>query len=80
MKQNRFINCERGASGGYTFQKDPKEISLKEMMWVMHGPIVLVQRVSLNIYEKCDEFIRAKKYRFRIITNENGVIPRQKFD
>lgn len=65
LKQNRFVKSERGASGGYTFHKDPSEISLKEVMRVMDGPIALIPCVSLNFYEKCEECISEETCQIR---------------
>src|SRR5690606_10357732 len=45
----------KGAKGGYSLNKDPKDIRLTQVIRLLDGPIALIPCVSLNFYQKCDE-------------------------
>ena len=45
----------KGAKGGYSLNKDPKDIRLTQVIRLLDGPIALLPCVSLNFYQKCDE-------------------------
>src|SRR5690606_28889334 len=45
----------KGAKGGYSLNKDPKDIRLTQIIRLLDGPIALLPCVSLNFYQKCDE-------------------------
>lgn len=45
----------KGARGGYSLNKDPKDIRLTQVIRLLDGPIALLPCVSLNFYQKCDE-------------------------
>ena len=46
---------KKGAGGGYSLNKDPKDIYLVHIMRITDGPIAMVPCASLNFYHKCDE-------------------------
>ena len=50
-----FCTVKKGAlGGGYSLNKDPKEIFLKcNIMRITDGPIAMVPCASLNFYHKC---------------------------
>lgn len=54
LKNNQFLTSKRGSSGGYKLIKDPKDISLTEVMRIIDGPIALLPCVSLNYYSSCE--------------------------
>src|SRR5690606_36851991 len=45
----------KGARRGYCPNKEPKSTSITLGIRLLDGPIALLQCVSLNFYEKCDE-------------------------
>lgn len=47
----------KGAKGGYSLNKDPKDIRMTQVIRLLDGPIALLPCVSLNFYRKCDECI-----------------------
>jgi Rrf2 family protein len=42
----RLINSVRGTQGGYTLSKRPAEITLKEIVHVLEGPLCIVECVD----------------------------------
>src|SRR3569623_2421806 len=50
-----FIYRKKGAGGGYSLNRDPKDIYLEQIMRITDGTIAMVPCASLNFYLKCDE-------------------------
>ncbi|MBU0468269.1 MAG: Rrf2 family transcriptional regulator [Candidatus Omnitrophica bacterium] len=46
LKNAGLINSTRGASGGYELAKNPKQISLKDVIYVLEGSMCLVDCVD----------------------------------
>ena len=46
LKTFGFVQSIRGAHGGYKLAKDPSEISVKDIMQVLEGPLCLVDCVE----------------------------------
>lgn len=55
LKHNRIVKSKRGPKGGYSFLKDPEEITIAAVMRIIDGPIALTSCTSLNFYERCEE-------------------------
>ena len=56
--RNAGLLCsKKGAGGGYSLIKDPKEIVLAQVLRITGGPIALLPCVSLNFYQRCEECI-----------------------
>lgn len=55
LRNAGFLYSKKGAGGGYSLNKDPKEIFLVSIMRITDGPIAMVPCASLNFYHKCDE-------------------------
>ena len=54
LKLNRIVKSQRGPSGGYSFARNPEEVSVASIMRILDGPIALTTCTSENFYEKCD--------------------------
>ena len=52
IKSAGLINSSRGAHGGYTLSRPPEEITLKEIVEALEGPLSLIQCVRSP--ETCD--------------------------
>ena len=50
LKQNRYLRARRGAGGGYRLIKDPKEISIAEVIRLMDGALAPTESVSTYFY------------------------------
>lgn len=57
LKQNKILKSERGADGGYSFLKNPSEITVLEVIRFIDGPVSMVNCVSINYYQKCEDCI-----------------------
>lgn len=55
MRNAGFLYSKKGAGGGYSLLKDPKEINLVQVIRLTGGPISQLPCVSINFYQKCDE-------------------------
>lgn len=55
LRNAGLLYSKKGAGGGYSLNKDPKEIFLVQIMRVTDGPIALLPCVSLNFYRRCEE-------------------------
>jgi Rrf2 family protein len=55
MRNAGFLYSKKGAGGGYSLLKDPKNINLVQVMRLTGGPIAQLPCVSLNFYQKCEE-------------------------
>jgi Rrf2 family protein len=55
MRNAGFLFSKKGAGGGYSLLKDPKDINLVHVMRLTGGPIAQLPCVSLNFYQKCEE-------------------------
>ena len=55
MRNAGFLFSIKGAGGGYSLLKNPKEINLVQVMRLTGGPIAQLPCVSINFYQKCEE-------------------------
>ena len=51
LVQGDFISSYKGASGGYKLKRDPSEITLKSIIELIDGPIVIARCVGMG--EEC---------------------------
>jgi Rrf2 family protein len=55
LRNAGFLYSKKGAGGGYSLNKDPKDIYLVQVMRITDGPIAMVPCASLNFYHRCEE-------------------------
>lgn len=55
LRNAGILFSRKGAKGGYSLNKEPKDIRLTQIIRLTDGPIALLPCVSLNFYRKCDE-------------------------
>ncbi|MBS1525688.1 MAG: Rrf2 family transcriptional regulator [Bacteroidetes bacterium] len=55
LRNAGFLYSKKGAGGGYSLNKDPRDIYLVSIMRITDGPIAMVPCASLNFYHKCEE-------------------------
>ncbi len=55
MRNAGYLYSKKGAGGGYSLNKDPKDIFLADILRITDGPIAMVPCASLKFYRKCDE-------------------------
>lgn len=54
LKKGGVLGSKKGKGGGYYFIKPPESIPLAKVIRIIDGPIALLQCVSLNFYEPCE--------------------------
>jgi Rrf2 family protein len=55
LRNAGYLYSKKGAGGGYSLNKDPKEIFLVSILRITGGPIAMVPCASLNFFHKCEE-------------------------
>ena len=50
-----FIASVRGRNGGYVLIKEPREVSLSELMRLIDGPIAPLPCLSRKAYQRCED-------------------------
>jgi len=55
LRRHNILGSKMGVNGGYYLLKQPKDITLSEIMRLTDGPIAMIPCASLNFYEKCDD-------------------------
>jgi Rrf2 family protein len=54
LKNNGYLSSKLGKNGGYFLVKDPKEITLLEIVRLFEGSIALLRCTSEKYYEPCE--------------------------
>lgn len=57
LRNAGLLYSKKGAGGGYGLIKDPKEISVVQVLRLTGGPVALLPCVSLNFYQPCQECV-----------------------
>lgn len=65
LKTHQVVKSLRGAEGGYSLAKDPKQITVAHLMRIIDGPIALIPCVSERFYESCGECVDEDTCRIR---------------
>lgn len=65
LKLNKIVKSQRGPQGGYSFAKNPEDISVAAVMRIIDGPIALTTCTSENFYEKCDTCLEEESCQIR---------------
>lgn len=82
LKNAGYVKSQRGAKGGYHLAKEPKDITLGEIVRLMEGPISPITCVSKSAYQRCNEettcVFRPIWEKIRIITE--GVVDKTNFE
>lgn len=55
LKNKGILESYRGKTGGYMLAKEPKQISLGDILRTLEGPIAPLPCLSKTAYRKCDE-------------------------
>ncbi len=61
LKRAGLLSSRRGAKGGYTLIKQPKDISLGQVIRILDGPLAPIGCVSKTAYQKCSDCPYANK-------------------
>jgi Rrf2 family transcriptional regulator, cysteine metabolism repressor len=55
LKRAGLISSRRGARGGYVLIKQPKDITLGQVIRILDGPLAPINCVSKTAYQKCGD-------------------------
>lgn len=67
LKRAGLIGSRRGRAGGYELIKDPKRISLAEVLRLIDGPLAPLPCLSRNAYQPCEDCTDEKLCRVRAV-------------
>lgn len=65
-----IIASTRGRSGGYVLIKDPRQISISELLRMIDGPIAPLPCLSRKAYQRCDDCTDEASCRIRRVFAE----------
>lgn len=65
LKKNGYLDSRLGKNGGYFLMKDPKTISLLEIVRLFEGSIALLKCTSEKFYEPCEHCVDEKNCQIR---------------
>jgi Rrf2 family transcriptional regulator, cysteine metabolism repressor len=63
LKRAGLISSRRGMKGGYALIKQPKDITLGQVIRILDGPLAPISCVSKTAYQKCHDCPYANKPR-----------------
>ncbi len=61
LKRAGLLSSRRGMKGGYTLIKQPKDITLGQVIRILDGPLAPIGCVSKTAYQKCNDCPYANK-------------------
>lgn len=59
LKQSGLVESRRGKTGGYLLAKDPRHITVGEIIRFFEGPLALLPCASVSRYKPCEECIES---------------------
>ena len=60
LSRSGIVRSHRGVRGGFTLSRDPKEISMKDVLESIHGPYHLIKCIDDNGYCKKSSYCALK--------------------
>ena len=54
LKKADIVKSERGVKGGYILVKNPKDITMLEVLTVLEDNLDVVECMDTHVFEKCD--------------------------
>lgn len=67
LKRAGLIGSRRGRKGGYELIKDPRRVSLAEVLRLIDGPLAPLQCLSRRAYQRCEDCKDEKTCRMRAV-------------
>src|SRR5262245_38555121 len=75
LTRHGLLISKKGKGGGYTLRRDPKEITLGQVIRLLDGPLALVPCVSQTAYKPCDECLDERTCGVRLAMKEVRDVP-----
>lgn len=70
LKNNGILQSKQGKKGGYSLAKEPKQITLGQVMRITEGPLAPLPCASQTSYERCEECKDESTCGIRIVMKE----------
>jgi Rrf2 family protein len=70
LRDQGIIESRRGAQGGYRLARDPKSISVADVIRILDGPLALTPCASRTRYRQCADCVEVKKCRLQPLMQE----------
>src|SRR5689334_10294668 len=70
LKRHGLLLSKKGKGGGYILRRDPKEITLGQIIRLLDGPLALVPCVSQTAYKPCEECVDERTCGVRLAMKE----------
>jgi Rrf2 family protein len=70
LKNHGVLDSKRGKGGGYQLRRDPKTISLGQVIRIFDGPLAPIPCVSQTAFRKCDECEDAETCGTRLVMQQ----------
>lgn len=67
LKRAGLIGSRRGRNGGYELIKDPRGVSLAEVLRLIDGPLAPLPCVSRRAYQRCEDCADEETCRIRAV-------------
>lgn len=67
LKRAGLIGSRRGRHGGYELIKEPRQISLAQILRLVDGPLAPLPCLSRNAYQRCEDCVDEKTCRVRAV-------------
>jgi Rrf2 family protein len=55
LRNSGFVNSRMGKGGGYTLAREPREISVGDIIRAIDGPLAPIACASVTRYQPCDD-------------------------
>jgi Rrf2 family protein len=70
LRKAGVLSSTRGRSGGYALLKDPREVSISDLLRRIDGPIAPLPCLSRSAYQRCDDCESEQDCRIRKVFAE----------
>ena len=70
LKRHGLLQSKKGKGGGYFLRRDPREITIGQVIRLLDGPLALVPCASQTAYVPCEECVDVETCRVRLIMKD----------
>ena len=70
LKRHGLLQSKKGKGGGYLLRRDPRDITVGEVIRLLDGPLALVPCASQTAYVPCEECVDVATCRVRLIMKD----------
>ena len=70
LKRGGLLHSKKGKGGGYFLRRNPREITIGQVIRLLDGPLALVPCASQTAYVPCEECVDVETCRVRLIMKD----------